>query len=201
MAVMVRMRRSRGSLSGLLPILLGAWGSLIPFAGAVLRLRLHPGLGVGLYQRAAVAGDPAGASTFAGGVLLLITGRRHTAVGGALLAVAAGAWFAVGPAVSPLWNAAAGPGTPAGTGTVTRTVEQLGFLPGWALSSSSWPRRPAGCCRCRRGWRQMPGAAGSRSRLRRARSRSQGERGEGKAVDGSATACRDRVPLRGSRTG
>ena len=130
MAVMLRMRRSRGALSGLLLILLGAWGGLIPFVGPYFGYAYTPDSAWTYTSGRLWLEILPAAATFAGGVLLLITGRRHTALLGALLAVAAGAWFAVGPVVSPLWNAAVGPGTPAGSGIVTRTVEQIGFFTG-----------------------------------------------------------------------
>jgi uncharacterized membrane protein YedE/YeeE len=50
---------------------------------------------------------------------------------GAWLAAFAGAWFAVGSTLSPLWNkgAVSGIGSPVG-GTVARAAEQIGFFTG-----------------------------------------------------------------------
>src|ERR1700737_1769337 len=92
----LHMPRSRGAVSGLLLIILGVWGALIPF--------------VGPYFPFAYTADHAwawstargwlevfpGATTAAGGVLLLISGNRATAMLGGWLAVIGGAWFVVG---------------------------------------------------------------------------------------------------------
>src|SRR5262249_9600799 len=48
------------------------------------------------------------------------------------LAAAAGAWFALGMVIIPMWPAAStlDPGSPAGTTTVLRQLEHLGFYTG-----------------------------------------------------------------------
>jgi hypothetical protein len=90
------MPRTRGALTGLLLILLGAWGALIPFIGPNINWSYMD--------------DPAwmwstvkgwlevlpGVATAVGGLLLLVSGNRASAMLGGWLAVFAGAWFAVG---------------------------------------------------------------------------------------------------------
>jgi hypothetical protein len=90
------MPRTRGAVIGLLLILLGAWGALIPFFGPNINW--------------AYMTDPAwtwtaakgwlevlpGAATVVGGLVLLFSGSRATAMFGGWLAVLAGAWFVVG---------------------------------------------------------------------------------------------------------
>jgi hypothetical protein len=51
---------------------------------------------------------------------------------GAELAAVAGAWFALGTVLSPIWPAASSldPGTPAGTTVLIRQLEHLGFFTG-----------------------------------------------------------------------
>jgi len=92
------MPRTRGALTGLLLILLGAWGALVPFFGPNIDW--------------AYMADPAwtwtttkawlevlpGAATVLGGLLVLLSGNRASAVFGGWLAVAGGAWFVVGRA-------------------------------------------------------------------------------------------------------
>ncbi len=92
------MPRTRGALTGLLLILLGAWGALVPFFGPNIDW--------------AYLADPAwtwsttkgwlevlpGAAAAVGGLLVLLSGNRATAVFGGWLAVAGGAWFVVGRA-------------------------------------------------------------------------------------------------------
>ncbi|MBW0013671.1 hypothetical protein [Mycobacterium sp.] len=95
------MPRTRGALTGLLLILLGAWGALVPFFGPNVDW--------------AYSADPAwtwtaakgwlevlpGAATALGGLLLLVAGNRATAMFGGWLAVLGGAWFVVGRAFAP----------------------------------------------------------------------------------------------------
>jgi len=92
------MPRTRGAATGLLLILLGAWGALIPFIGPNINW--------------AYTVDPAwtwtaakgwlevfpGVAAAVGGLLLLVSGNRATAMFGGWLAVFAGAWFVVGRA-------------------------------------------------------------------------------------------------------
>lgn len=94
------MPRSRGALTGLLLILLGVWGALVPFFGPNIDW--------------AYTSDPAwtwttakgwlevlpGAVTAVGGLMVLMAGNRGSAVLGGWLAVAGGAWFVVGRAFS-----------------------------------------------------------------------------------------------------
>src|SRR6266851_2534592 len=70
-----------------------------------------------------------GAAVFLGGFLLMVARGRHVALFGALLAVAAGAWFTLGTVLSPLWNnhVAMG-GSPASSTVYMRIMEQLGFF-------------------------------------------------------------------------
>lgn len=90
------MPRSRGAVSGLLLILLGVWGALIPLVGPIINW--------------AYMSDPAwtwttakgwlevlpGAVTAFGGLILVVSGNRGSAVFGGWLAVLGGAWFVVG---------------------------------------------------------------------------------------------------------
>ena len=63
------------------------------------------------------------------GFLLMIARGRHIALFGALLAAAAGAWFTLGPVLSPLWNQhVAMGGSPASATVYMRIMEQLGFF-------------------------------------------------------------------------
>ena len=129
MAGMLQMRRSRGAFSGFLLILLGLWGALIPFVGPYFHYAYTPDTGW-TYNTARLWLELLpGAAVFLGGFLLMIARRRHTALFGALLAAAAGAWFTLGTMLSPLWNhhVTLG-GSPAGSTVYTRIMEQLGFF-------------------------------------------------------------------------
>jgi hypothetical protein len=61
-----------------------------------------------------------------GGLALLFSRSRVAAMVGGWLAAAAGAWFVVGPLLSPLWDDTF-VGTPVGDKT-TRAVEQIGLF-------------------------------------------------------------------------
>ncbi|WP_066910308.1 hypothetical protein [Mycobacterium interjectum] len=95
------MPRTRGAVTGLLLILLGAWGALAPFIGPLIRwtYSLDPA-----WTWTAAKGwlevFP-GVVAVVGGLVLLVSGNRATAMLGGWLAAFAGAWFVVGRAFAP----------------------------------------------------------------------------------------------------
>jgi hypothetical protein len=129
MAGMLQMRRSRGAASGLLLVLLGLWGALVPFVGPYFHYAYTPDTGWTYTTARLWLEILPGAAVVLGGVLLIIAARRHVALFGAMLAAAAGAWFVLGPTLSPLWNGDVPlGGSPAGSTVYTRIMEQLGFF-------------------------------------------------------------------------
>ena len=126
---MLQMRRSRGAFSGFLLMLLGLWGALIPFIGPYFHYAYTPD-GAWTYNTGRLWLEVLpGAAVFLGGFLLMIARGRHIALFGALLAAAAGAWFTLGPVLSPLWNQhVAMGGSPASATVYMRIMEQLGFF-------------------------------------------------------------------------
>jgi hypothetical protein len=97
----LHMPRSRGAVGGLLLIILGAWGALVPFVGPYFHFAYPPGqVWVWTTARAWLEVFP-GALAALGGLLLLISGHRVTAMFGGWLAVIAGAWFVVGRTLAP----------------------------------------------------------------------------------------------------
>jgi hypothetical protein len=129
MAGMLQMRRSRGAFSGFLLVLLGLWGALIPLVGPYFHFAYTPDK-AWTYNTARLWLEILpGAAVFVGGFLLMISKGRHVALFGALLASAAGAWFALGPVLSPLWNNHVPMGgSPASTTVYMRIMEELGFF-------------------------------------------------------------------------
>jgi hypothetical protein len=126
---MLQMRRSRGAFSGFLLMLLGLWGALIPFVGPYFDYAYTPDRAWTYNTGRLWLELLPGAAVFAGGFLLMIARGRHTALFGALLAAAAGAWFALGPVLSPLWNNHVPMGgSPASATVYMRIMEQLGFF-------------------------------------------------------------------------
>ena len=126
---MLQMRRCRGAFSGFLLILLGLWGALIPLVGPYFNYAYTPDKAWTYNTGRLWLELLPGAAVFLGGVLLMVAKGRHTALFGALLAAAAGAWFALGTVLSPLWNHHIPMGgSPAGTSVYMRIMEQLGFF-------------------------------------------------------------------------
>jgi hypothetical protein len=100
----LHMPRSRGAVSGLLLLILGAWGALIPFIGPYFHFAYTPGdVWVWSTTRAWLEVLP-GVVTAAGGFLLLISGNRVTGMFGGWLAVIAGGWFVVGRTLAPAFR-------------------------------------------------------------------------------------------------
>ena len=129
MAGMLQMRRSRGAFSGFLLIVLGLWGALIPFVGPYFNYAYTPDKAWTYNTGRLWLELLPGAAVFLGGVLLMVAKGRHTALFGALLAAAAGAWFTLGTVLSPLWNHHIPMGgSPAGSSVYMRIMEQLGFF-------------------------------------------------------------------------
>jgi hypothetical protein len=96
----MKMPRSRGAMSGFLLILLGAWGALIPFVGPYFNFAFSPDQEwFWTNQRGWLEVLP-GVVTALGGLLLLVSGNRATAMLGGWLTVLGGAWFVVGRALA-----------------------------------------------------------------------------------------------------
>ena len=131
MAGVLRVPRSRGALSGVMLVLLGAWGALIPFIGPYFGYAYTPGHAWTYTSARFWLEIVPGAAAAAGGLMLLASANRAFAAFGAWLAALAGAWFVLGPALSALWASSGFPqiGVPAG-GMLLRTAEQIGFFTG-----------------------------------------------------------------------
>lgn len=130
---MWRVHRSRGAASGVLLILLGAWGGLAPFVGPYARFAYPPDSAWAWTSARAWLEVLPGAITLVAGLVLVLTRLRPLALFAALLAALSGAWFAVGDVLAPLWPATSSLGTPVG-GPVTRALEQIGFFSGTGVA-------------------------------------------------------------------
>jgi hypothetical protein len=96
------MPRSRGAVSGLLLVILGAWGALIPFVGPHFNFAYTPDKDwVWSIARGWLEVLP-GVAAVVGGLLLIVARSRSSAMLGAWLAAVAGAWFVVGCQLAPL---------------------------------------------------------------------------------------------------
>ncbi len=131
MAGKLRVPRSRGAVSGILLVLLGAWGGLIAFIGPYFHYAYSPA-STWTYNTGRLWLEILPAiGTVIGGLVVGVSTLRPLAVLGAWVAAVSGAWFAVGGTLLPLWTrgSAASAGAPTG-GTVARAVEQVGFFTG-----------------------------------------------------------------------
>jgi hypothetical protein len=131
MAGILRVPRTRGALSGVLLIVLGAWGALIPFVGPYFNYAYTPDVAWSMTSGRIWLEIVPGAAAVLGGLFVLISSLRPVVMLGAWLAALAGAWFAVGTILSPLWTtgAVSAIGLPVG-GKIHRITEQVGFFTG-----------------------------------------------------------------------
>lgn len=91
-------------LSGLVILVAGLWGGLIPFLGPWFHFTLGPDHAWRWTTGRLWLDVIPAAVAVVGGVILMGGGPRLSGRFGALIALAAGIWFAVGPDVSRLWN-------------------------------------------------------------------------------------------------
>jgi hypothetical protein len=131
---MLRVPRSRGVLSGLLLILLGAWGALVPFVGPYFHYAYTPDQAWTYTTGRLWLAILPGVATVLGGLIVLISASRPLAHFGAWLAALSGAWFALGSVIGPTWiGTQIATGTPVG-GSATRALEQIGFFTGLGVA-------------------------------------------------------------------
>ena len=114
MTAMMRVPRTRGAGSGVLLILLGAWGALIPFVGPYFHFAYTPDTAWAWTWGRFFLEIVPGVATALGGLILMISAFRPVAMFGAVLAAAGGAWFAVGSLMGPVWASSATLGVPGG---------------------------------------------------------------------------------------
>lgn len=134
MANGVRTSRTRGSLCGLLLVLLGAWAGIAPFAGPALRFGYTPDQAwVSTQGRLYLSAVPAGVTVLAG-LILIVTRSRGFGGFCAIVAALAGAWLIVGSAAIRLLPASVagsiGTGAVLGAGAHRAILTSLAFFAG-----------------------------------------------------------------------
>src|SRR3954447_6485535 len=129
----MRIPRTRGAISGVLLVVLGAWGALVPFIGPSFDLTIGPDSTFHMTSGRLWLSLVPGVVAAIGGLMLLFSANRATAILGAQLGLAAGAWFVVGPTLSQLWSSAPGAlgqaGYPAGD-EGRRVLESIAYFYG-----------------------------------------------------------------------
>lgn len=135
MTGMLRIPRSRGAMSGLLLVLLGLWGALIPLVGPYFSFAYTPDSAWTMTAGRLWLEIVPGAAVLLGGIVLLVSAMRPMAMTGAALSAIGGAWFAVGAVLSPLWAGVLrwDPGSPVG-GPYHQVFEQIGFFTGLGVA-------------------------------------------------------------------
>ncbi len=130
MAGTLRVSRTRGALSGVLLILLGIWGGLVPLIGPYLHFAYTPDKAWTITSGRIWLELLPAAAAIAGGVIVVTSKLRPWAMLGASLGLASGAWFAFGAATTrALMKNPPTPGTAMG-GSTLRALEHFGFFTG-----------------------------------------------------------------------
>src|SRR3954447_8819206 len=104
----MRIPRTRGAISGLLIVALGAWGAIVPFIGPSFNLTIGPDATFHMTDGRLWLSLVPGVVAVVGGLLVLFSTHRASAILGAQLALAAGVWLVIGPVRSQLWSSAPG---------------------------------------------------------------------------------------------
>jgi hypothetical protein len=114
MAGVARIPRSRGGVSGVLLVLLGAWGGLAPFVGPYFRFAYTPDKAWAYTSGRLWLSIVPGAAALLGGLLATIASHRAVGCVGAFVGALGGAWFIVGTTVIGLVvkNGSITPGLP-----------------------------------------------------------------------------------------
>src|SRR5258707_14274253 len=113
--------------------MLGIWGGIIPFVGPYFHYAYTPDKAWTYTTGRLELEILPGAGALLGGLLIMVARSRQVALFGSLLAVASGAWFALGNVFAPLWTVAGPAGGPASSGTAMRALAQVGFFTGLGI--------------------------------------------------------------------
>ncbi|MGD9621963.1 MAG: hypothetical protein AB7G47_18835 [Mycolicibacterium sp.] len=117
----LRIPRSRGATSGFLIMVLGLWGALVPFVGPYFDFAFSPDRPwVWTAGRGWLEVLP-GVVAVLGGLMMVVSRNRATAMFGTWIAVLAGAWFVMGRALAG----------PLGLGDVGTPVAVTGVKQSW----------------------------------------------------------------------
>ncbi len=121
--------RTRGAVSGLLLVLAGLWGALVPFFGPSFSYSIGTDrTWVWSTARFWLEVLPGGV-TVLGGLLLLTSMNRVSGSLGGWLAALAGAWFVVGQLLAPSWRIG-DVGQPLSTTDSGRALAEIGYFYG-----------------------------------------------------------------------
>src|SRR5437764_505619 len=130
-AAIWRVPRTRGATSGVLLVLLGLWGGLVPFIGPRFGFAYTPNVTWTMtWGRAWLEVLPAAAALL-GGLTLAFSANRVAGMWGGWLAALGGAWFVVGPSVSRLFfHGQSQTGAPLAGSTLRTVAEEVAHFYG-----------------------------------------------------------------------
>jgi hypothetical protein len=124
-------------VAGAVIVVAGLWGGLVPFVGPYFHFALGPNQSwTWTSGRFYLSVLPAIAAVI-GGAMLIASGPRVSGKLGAMIALAAGVWFAVGPDVSLLWHSGGAQGVAHGA-KVTRMFELVAYHTGLGVLIASF---------------------------------------------------------------
>ncbi|MDE3134044.1 MAG: hypothetical protein KGL15_08265 [Acidobacteriota bacterium] len=114
-------------------VVLGVWGGLIPFIGPYFGYAFGSHATWHFTTNRLWLDVLPGVAVLVGGAMLMWSGHRLSGTAASWLAMAGGAWFAVGPAVARLWEHGNGPiGAPL-FGHTRQTFELIGYFYGLGI--------------------------------------------------------------------
>lgn len=131
----MRVARTTGAGAGILIVVLGIWGALIPFVGPYFNYGFGPDSAWHYTADRLWLNILPGAVAVIGGLAMIVAARRGSGIVGGWIALAAGVWFLIGPSLSLLWHGTApgflssGIGAPIG-GPDRAAIDAIGFFYG-----------------------------------------------------------------------
>jgi hypothetical protein len=138
MASATRIPRSRGGVTGVILIILGAWGGLAPFVGPYFHYAYTPDKAWAYTSGRLYLSIVPGAAAALGGLLAVLATHRAVGLIGGVLAALGGGWFILGSPIIALAvkSGSISPGSPltgplGSLSSATRVfLESLGFFTG-----------------------------------------------------------------------
>ncbi len=126
----MRISRSTGFISGVLLVALGIWGAAVPFTGPYFHYAFGTTSTWHYTTNRLLLDILPGGLVVVGGALLITTGHRINGIVASWMAIIGGAWFAIGPAFSRIWEHGPGPiGAPL-YGSTRQALELIGYFYG-----------------------------------------------------------------------
>ena len=159
MASAVPMSRSRGSLSGLALLLLGAWGGLAPFVGPYFHLGFQPDKAWSFDTGRIYLVIVPGAVVLLCGLIVMATKSRWLAGVSGFIAALGGLWFVLGRTAMLFIGAATAP-------NVRSLVSPIAHSPRGVILTTSIATQSTAWCAARRTPPERSGAAPPRPSVR-----------------------------------